>query len=70
MTLSHPEAALRTCVVVPARNEEDLIVSCLRALATQEGVESEDYEVLLVLDHCTDRTQRRGPERWPWIIQT
>lgn len=62
MTLSPPEASLRTCVVVPARDEEDLIASCLLALATQRGVEPEEYEVLLVLDHCTDRTEARARE--------
>jgi GT2 family glycosyltransferase len=49
-------------VVVPARDEEDLIASCLLALATQTGVASDEYEVLLVLDHCTDRTKERAGE--------
>ncbi|CAN5666990.1 glycosyltransferase family 2 protein [soil metagenome] len=62
MTLSPPEPALRACVVVPARNEEDLIASCLLALATQWDVELEEYEVLLVLDHCTDGTEARARE--------
>jgi glucosyl-3-phosphoglycerate synthase len=62
MRLSPPEPALRACVVVPARNEEDLIASCLLALATQRGVQSEEYEVLLVLDQCTDATHARARE--------
>jgi glucosyl-3-phosphoglycerate synthase len=62
MRLSPPEPALRACVVVPARNEEDLIASCLLALATQSNVEPEEYEVLLVLDHCTDGTHARARE--------
>ncbi|MBA2715098.1 MAG: glycosyltransferase family 2 protein [Rubrobacteraceae bacterium] len=62
MTLSPPEPALRACVVVPARNEEDLIASCLLALATQRGVEPEAYEVLLVLDDCTDQTEALARE--------
>jgi glucosyl-3-phosphoglycerate synthase len=62
MRLSPPEPALRACVVVPARNEEDLISSCLLALATQRTVQSEEYEVLLVLDHCTDATHARARE--------
>ena len=68
MTLSPPEPQLRVCVVVPARNEEDLVASCLRSLATQADVEPEEYEVLLVLDHCTDRTEARAREfavEWP-----
>lgn len=65
MTLPPPNQALRCCVVVPARDEEDLIVSCLRALATQSGVEPDEYEVLLVLDRCTDRTADRAMEVAP-----
>src|SRR5215217_512688 len=38
MTLPPPNPALRVCVVVTTRNEEELIGSCLRALAEQEGV--------------------------------
>jgi glucosyl-3-phosphoglycerate synthase len=60
MTLPPPNPALRLCVVVPARNEEQLIGSCLRALAEQEGVSYDEYEILLVLDHCTDGTQVRA----------
>ena len=57
MTLPPPNPALRICVVVPARNEEELIGSCLRALGGQEGVSYKEYEVLLVLDGCTDGTE-------------
>jgi glucosyl-3-phosphoglycerate synthase len=56
MTLPLPDPVLHICVVVPARNEEELVGSCLRALAEQEGVTWGEYEVLLVLDECTDRT--------------
>jgi glucosyl-3-phosphoglycerate synthase len=62
MKLPPPNPALRACVVVPARDEEDLIASCLRALATQTGVGPHDYEVLLVLDRCTDGTRDRAVE--------
>lgn len=47
---------------MPARNEEDLVGACLRALAGQRGVAPEEYEVLLVLDRCTDRTGARAAE--------
>lgn len=60
MTLPPPNPALRLCVVVPARNEEELIGSCLRSLAEQKGVSYEEYEVLLVLDDCTDGTEMRA----------
>lgn len=62
MTLSAPDFALRACVVVPARDEEDLIRSCLKALATQEHVAHDEYEILLILDRCTDGTEARARE--------
>jgi len=62
MTLPPPNPALRVCVVVTTRNEEELIGSCLRALAVQEGVSYDEYEILHVLDHCTDGTQVRARE--------
>jgi glucosyl-3-phosphoglycerate synthase len=48
---------VRAVVVVPARDEEQLIGRCIAALAVQQGVARPDYEVLLVLDRCTDATQ-------------
>ena len=62
MTLPPPDPALRACVIVPARNEEDLVTSCLEALATQERVAHHEYEVLLILDRCTDGTEERARE--------
>jgi glycosyltransferase involved in cell wall biosynthesis len=47
---------------VPARNEEDLIRACLLSLAAQANVPYERYEVFLVLDRCTDDTERRARE--------
>ena len=60
MMLPPPNSSLRACVVVPARNEEALVGPCLEALAAQAGVESSEYEVLLILDRCTDRTEARA----------
>lgn len=60
--LPPPHPALRVCVVVPARDEERLILACLRALAAQEGISPQEYEVLLVLDRCTDETEVRSRE--------
>ena len=57
-----PSTTLRASVVVPARDEEDLIGACLRALAAQTGVGPEEYEVILVLDRCTDGTEARAAE--------
>ena len=51
---------MRACVVVPARDEEELIGACIAALAAQTGVARDDYEVLLVLDRCTDATEARA----------
>ena len=60
MTLPPPEADLRACVVVPARDEEDLVGACLVGLAAQRGVGLFEYEVILVLDGCSDRTGERA----------
>ena len=60
MKLAPPHPALRACVVVPARNEQELIAFALRSLATQTGIEPYEYEVLLVLDNCTDATEERA----------
>src|SRR3954447_6281959 len=57
-----PHPALQASVVVPARNEEMLICSCLKALAEQQRILPEEYEVLLVLDRCTDATEDRALE--------
>ncbi|HET7478966.1 MAG TPA: glycosyltransferase family A protein [Rubrobacteraceae bacterium] len=62
MTLPPPHPALRACVVVPARNEEALIPACLEALAFQQHIVPEEYEVLLVLDRCEDATETRAHE--------
>jgi glucosyl-3-phosphoglycerate synthase len=50
------------CVVVPARDEEAFVGPCLEALAAQAGIGSSEYEVLLILDRCTDRTEARARE--------
>jgi len=40
-------------VIVPARNEEASLASCLQSLITQTGI---DYEITVVNDASTDRT--------------
>jgi glucosyl-3-phosphoglycerate synthase len=60
--LPPPHPAIRISVIVPAHNEEALIGSCLAALAEQKGISAEEYEVLLVLDRCTDATEARAME--------
>lgn len=56
MTLPAPGPGLRVAVVVPAKDEEERIGACLDALAAQVGVEPSGYEVLVVLDGCSDNT--------------
>jgi len=41
-------------IIVPARNEEDSLSTCLESLLSQSGVE---FEVIVVDDHSTDRTR-------------
>ena len=57
MTLIPPEENLKVSVVVPAHNEEDLIRACLEALVSQENIAPHEYEVILVLDNCSDATE-------------
>jgi glucosyl-3-phosphoglycerate synthase len=47
--------ALAGVVVVPARNEQDHIGECLAALGAQT-IPPEEFQVILVLDACDDRT--------------
>ena len=54
-----PEPTLRAVVVVPARDEEELVGRCLGALARQRGVTRAEYEVIVVLDGCRDGTLAR-----------
>jgi glucosyl-3-phosphoglycerate synthase len=46
--------ALNAVVVIPARNEERWIASCLQALA---GQTVSDFETVVVLDACSDGTE-------------
>ncbi|HWF24775.1 MAG TPA: glucosyl-3-phosphoglycerate synthase [Solirubrobacteraceae bacterium] len=55
-----PDPRLRAVVVVPARDEQQRIGTCLRALAGQGGLEPGAFEVVLVLDHCSDDTYARA----------
>lgn len=66
--LAPPSPLLRVTVVVPARDEERRIDACVDALAVQEGVEPEQYEVVVVLDACEDGTAaalEAAAGRWP-----
>ncbi len=47
------EARVVVSVIVPARNEEASLGTCLESLVSQKGV---NFEVLIVDDHSTDRT--------------
>jgi glycosyltransferase involved in cell wall biosynthesis len=41
-------------IIIPARNEEANLASCLQSLIAQQGVE---FEIVVVNDHSTDRTR-------------
>jgi hypothetical protein len=60
-SLAEPCAACRAVVVVPARNEEEGLAATLDALRLQAGLNGRPldwdfYEVLLLLNNCTDRS--------------
>ncbi|CAN5233730.1 hypothetical protein BH24ACT23_BH24ACT23_08940 [soil metagenome] len=66
--LPDPPAALRASVVVPARDEAELIGRCLDALGAQKGIEHAEYELLVVLDACVDTSAAevaRAADRYP-----
>jgi len=48
---------LRAVIVIPARDEVRRIDRCLRALGAQRGVAPGAYEIVVVLDRCTDGTR-------------
>ena len=58
--LADPSPALRAVVVIPAHDEQELIGACVRALASQREVRPREWEILLVLDACTDATGQRA----------
>ena len=50
------EAAPRTVIAIPVKDEAERVGACLLAFATQEGVDLGDVAVLLLLNNCTDAT--------------
>ncbi|MGD0197065.1 MAG: glucosyl-3-phosphoglycerate synthase [Solirubrobacteraceae bacterium] len=57
MSPPRPDRRLQAIVVVPAHDEQDRIGLCLRALAEQRGVDAASFEVVVVLDRCSDDTR-------------
>jgi glycosyltransferase involved in cell wall biosynthesis len=55
-TIPEPPRDLRAVVVVPARDEQSRIETCLQALADQREMAPGSYEVLVILDGCSDQT--------------
>jgi glucosyl-3-phosphoglycerate synthase len=70
--LPAPRASVRAVVVVPAHNEERLIGRCLQALVDQVEVRGDEFEVIVVLDACTDATAARASDfiRHIWRIKS
>lgn len=75
LRLTPPSSALRACVVVPARNEEARVASLIASLAAQHDgrgnlLEADSFEVLLLLNNCSDGTASVARERqreYPWL---
>lgn len=58
-----PNRNLQACVIVPARNEEDLLPFALHALAEQRTLDGKPlafdaYEIILLINNSTDHTRR------------
>jgi len=69
-TLPAPARCLGAVVIVPAHNEEARIAACIEALANQAEVSPDFYEVIVVLDACTDGTEeavQSASVRWPGL---
>jgi glycosyltransferase involved in cell wall biosynthesis len=56
LSLPDSDPELTAVVVIPARDEAERIEGCLLALADQEGIAPETFEVIVVLDGCRDDT--------------
>lgn len=54
MTEHPPATSPQVSIIVPARNEEANLKSCLDSLVSQTGV---SFEIIVVNDHSTDRTR-------------
>jgi glycosyltransferase involved in cell wall biosynthesis len=54
MKIIEPIPSPTASIIVPARNEEASLATCLESLVAQEGVA---FEIIVVDDHSTDRTQ-------------
>lgn len=48
---------MKYSVVIPAHDEEGSIAETVETLATKLGAEAIDYEIVVVNDHSTDRTE-------------
>ena len=69
-----PDKRLEACVTVPARDEEELLPSALRALAEQktitgEPLDHERYEVILLINNTRDRS-RQVAEKFQGLYPT
>lgn len=60
--LAAPASGLDAIVVIPAHNEEEMIGACLGALRSQREISPGAWEIILVLDSCTDATAERVAE--------
>jgi glycosyltransferase involved in cell wall biosynthesis len=49
-----PRTTPQLSVIIPARNEEASLDTCLESLVSQTGI---DFEIIVVNDHSTDRTR-------------
>jgi len=62
---------MKFSIVIPARNEEHCIHDTLMQLTDELKREAIDYEVLVIVDHCTDSTEQivgRVADRDPRVL--
>lgn len=66
-TTEHPEQRPRLLFLVPAHNEQLLIASCVSSLVRMQAAHC-DHTTLVVLDACTDDTERRAREAGAKVV--
>ena len=60
---------MKFSVVVPARDEEDWIGGCFDSIAAAASSGSRDVETIVVLNRCTDATERIARERGAVVVR-
>lgn len=73
--MNHSSASPTVSVIIAARNEENYIQPCLKALLEQEGLKPGELQVIVAANACTDATVKLASDLTPafatrgWALQ-